>query len=75
MQDAHAVGLVVHPYTFRNEERFLAADYKGNPVLEYIDFINLGMDGYFTDFPGTGNQVREQLTGAFVISPNHPDLT
>ncbi|WP_414561674.1 MULTISPECIES: phytase [unclassified Anabaena] len=74
VQDAHASGLVVHPYTFRNEERFLAADYNGNPVPEYIQFINLGIDGYFTDFPGTGNQVRDQLTGEFVISPDNPAL-
>ena len=67
VKDAHTAGLLVHPYTFRNEERFLAADYKGNPALEYIQFINLGIDGYFTDFPGTGSQVRDQLTGAFVI--------
>lgn len=74
VKDAHASGLVVHPYTFRNEGRFLAADYNNNPVLEYIQFINLGIDGYFTDFPGTGNQVRDQLTGQFVISPDNPDL-
>ncbi|MBE9200382.1 MULTISPECIES: phytase [unclassified Nodularia (in: cyanobacteria)] len=74
VQDAHTAGLLVHPYTFRNEGRFLAADYNGNPVLEYIDFINLGVDGYFTDFPGTGNQVRDQLTGQFVISPDNPAL-
>ncbi|MCG6133882.1 MAG: phytase [Nostoc sp. LLA-1] len=74
VQDAHASGLVVHPYTFRNEERFLAADYNNNPALEYIQFINLGIDGYFTDFPGTGNQVRDQLTGELVISPDSPAL-
>ncbi|TVP63997.1 MAG: glycerophosphodiester phosphodiesterase [Nodularia sp. (in: Bacteria)] len=61
VQDAHAAGLVVHPYTFRNEDRFLSADYNGNPALEYIQFINLGIDGYFTDFPGTGSQIRDQL--------------
>ncbi len=64
VQDAHTAGLLVHPYTFRNEERFLAADYNGDPALEYIQFINLGIDGYFTDFPGTGSQVRDQLTRA-----------
>jgi glycerophosphoryl diester phosphodiesterase len=74
VQDAHAAGLVVHPYTFRNEGRFLAANYNGNPAQEYIDFIQLGIDGYFTDFPGTGNQVRDQLTGALVISPDNPSL-
>jgi glycerophosphoryl diester phosphodiesterase len=60
VQDAHDAGLLVHPYTFRNEERFLAAEYKGNPALEYIQFINLGIDGYFTDFPDTGREVRDR---------------
>ncbi|MDP5337031.1 MAG: esterase-like activity of phytase family protein, partial [Nodularia sp. (in: cyanobacteria)] len=74
VQDAHDAGLLIHPYTFRNEGRYLAADYNGNPEAEFIDFINLGVDGYFTDFPGTGDRVRDQLTGEFVISPDNPAL-
>jgi glycerophosphoryl diester phosphodiesterase len=30
--DAHNAGLVVHPYTFRDEPQFLAADYRLDPV-------------------------------------------
>lgn len=52
INDAHAKGLFVHTYTFRNESGFLASDYKNNPEAEYRQFINLGIDGYFTDFPG-----------------------
>ncbi len=63
VSDAHAAGLLVHPYTFRNEGRFLAADYGGNPTLEYQQFIDLGVDGYFSDFPGTGNTARVLATG------------
>lgn len=74
VQDAHAAGLLVHPYTFRNEGRFLAADYNGNPELEFRQFINLGVDGYFTDFPGTGDLVRDQITAPFVRSPQNPDV-
>jgi glycerophosphoryl diester phosphodiesterase len=74
VQDAHAVGLQVHPYTFRNESRFLASDYKGNPNLEYEQFLNLGVDAYFTDFPGTGDLVRDQLTSPFVRSPSNPEV-
>ncbi|WP_421656302.1 glycerophosphodiester phosphodiesterase family protein [Leptothermofonsia sp. ETS-13] len=74
VQDAHAAGLLVHPYTFRNEGRFLASDYNGNPELEYQQFIRLGVDGYFTDFPGTGDLVRDQITSPFVRSPQNPDL-
>ncbi|MBF2063775.1 MAG: esterase-like activity of phytase family protein [Calothrix sp. C42_A2020_038] len=74
VQDAHAAGLLVHPYTFRNERRFLAADYNGNPELEYRQFIGLGVDGYFTDFPGTGDLVRDQIVAPFVRSPQNPDV-
>ncbi|MBD2113522.1 glycerophosphodiester phosphodiesterase family protein [Nodosilinea sp. FACHB-141] len=72
--DAHDAGLFVHAYTFRNEGRFLAADYQGNPNKEYEQFINLGVDGYFTDFPGTGDLVRDQITSDFVRSPQNPEV-
>ncbi|HEY9761060.1 MAG TPA: glycerophosphodiester phosphodiesterase family protein [Trichocoleus sp.] len=72
--NAHEAGLFVHAYTFRNEGRFLAADYQGNPNKELEQFINLGVDGYFTDFPGTGDLVRDQLTSDVVRSPQHPDV-
>ncbi|BAZ17221.1 glycerophosphoryl diester phosphodiesterase [Calothrix sp. NIES-4071] len=74
VQDAHTAGLLVHPYTFRNEGRFLAADYNGNPELEFRQFIQLGVDGYFTDFPGTGDLVRDQIVAPFVRSPQNPDV-
>jgi glycerophosphoryl diester phosphodiesterase len=48
--NAHAAGLLVHPFTFRNEQRRLASDYKGNPVNEYLAFYELGVDGLFSDF-------------------------
>jgi glycerophosphoryl diester phosphodiesterase len=77
IQDAHAAGLLVHAYTFRNESRRLASDYGSNNNLgaareEYEQFINLGVDGYFTDFPLTGDQVRDQLTDDAVRSPDNP---
>ena len=56
--DAHRAGLVVHPYTFRNEQRRLAADYRGNPVNEYLKFYELGVDGVFSDFPDTAYAAR-----------------
>lgn len=74
VQDAHELGLLVHPYTFRNEGRFLASDYNGNPQLEYQQFIRLGVDGFFTDFPGTGDLVRNQIISDVVRSPQNPDL-
>jgi glycerophosphoryl diester phosphodiesterase len=47
------------PYTFRNEQRRLAADYQGNPVNEYLRFYELGVDGVFSDFPETAFAARE----------------
>lgn len=55
---AHAAGLVVHPYTFRNERRRLAAAYLGNPVNEYLRFYAAGVDGVFSDFPDTAAVAR-----------------
>jgi hypothetical protein len=74
VSDAHAAGLQVHPYTFRNEPRFLPQDYQGNPNKEFEQFINLGVDAYFTDFPGTGDQVRDQFANKLVQSPDNPNL-
>jgi glycerophosphoryl diester phosphodiesterase len=51
IQDAHAVNLKVHAWTFRNEEQYLAPDYQGNPQAEYEQFFKLGIDGVFSDFP------------------------
>ena len=58
---AHDAGLQVHPYTLRNEERFLTLDAEGNPQTpekEFEQLIQIGADGFFTDFPGTGDVVR-----------------
>ena len=74
VSDAHSKGLLVHPYTFRNESRYLASDYNNNPELEFRQFINLGVDGYFTDFPGTGDVVRDQITDTQVRSPQNPTV-
>jgi glycerophosphoryl diester phosphodiesterase len=61
IEDAHAAGLLVHAYTFRNEDRYLAPEYNGNPEAEYEQFFSLGLDGLFTDFPGTGFEVATRL--------------
>lgn len=50
---AHKRGLVVHAYTFRNESKRLLNDYKDDPKAEYKHFYDLGIDGVFSDFPGT----------------------
>lgn len=58
VQRAHALGLVVHPYTFRNEPRNLAKDFGANPVNEYLMFYELGVDGLFSDFADTAVAAR-----------------
>jgi glycerophosphoryl diester phosphodiesterase len=51
VENAHAAGLLVHPYTFRNEAQYLAKEYGGDPAAEYRQFFELGVDGLFSDFP------------------------
>jgi glycerophosphoryl diester phosphodiesterase len=55
---AHQAGLLVHAYTFRNEQRRLPSDYAGNPVVEYLQFYELGIDGLFSDFADTAVAAR-----------------
>ena len=70
--DAHSKGLFVHAYTFRNESRYLASSFDNNPQVEYATFFNLGVDGLFSDFPGTADLVRDQI--AEVRSPQNPSV-
>lgn len=68
VQRAHALGLLVHPYTFRSEPRRLAADYAGNPAAEYLMFYELGVDGVFSDFADDAVAARTQY-----LLKNDPD--
>ncbi len=61
INDAHAVGLKVHTWTFRNEDQYLALDYNGSSQAEYEQFFKLGIDGVFSDFPDTAVTVRNRL--------------
>ncbi len=61
IDDAHGAGLLVHPYTFRREDVFLASDYNGDPELEYEQFYNLGVDGVFSDNPDIAVAVRDRV--------------
>ncbi|SHE55042.1 glycerophosphodiester phosphodiesterase [Streptoalloteichus hindustanus] len=68
VRDAHARGLVVHPWTFRNENAFLPADFRGstNPAdygrafAEYELFLKQGVDGVFSDNPDTAVAARAE---------------
>jgi glycerophosphoryl diester phosphodiesterase len=54
---AHAHGLLIHTWTFRNDA--LPQAYTGGPIEEYLRFYRLGIDGVFSDFPGTAWAARE----------------
>jgi glycerophosphoryl diester phosphodiesterase len=56
--NAHAAGLLVHPFTYRNEQRRLTSNFKGNPINEYITFYEHGVDGLFSDFADTAVAAR-----------------
>jgi len=58
IERAHKQGLLIHTWTFRNEQRRLLSDYKGNPVEEYLQFYDLGVDGLFSDFSDTAVAAR-----------------
>lgn len=58
IRDAHAAGLMVVPYTFRNEAGGLPFDDRGDPEREYRRFYRAGVDGVFTDFPDTALRAR-----------------
>ena len=76
VDDAHARGLLVHPYTFRNENVFLPlelrrpADAMADPALygdafaEYAQFFALGVDGVFSDNPDTAVEARDAFVAA-----------
>ncbi len=62
VRDAHAEGLVLHPYTMRNENSFLPAEFRrGTNPNDYGDafgafkvWFETGIDGIFTDNADTG---------------------
>ena len=54
---AHALGLLVHPYTLRTDQAFLPAGYHGRAEQEFEDFRAAGVDGLFTDFPDVAARV------------------
>lgn len=60
VEDAHRVGLFVHTYTFRNESKYLAGLYQGDPEAEYLAYFGAGVDGVFTDFANTGVAARKR---------------
>lgn len=72
VRDAHAAGLLVHVWTFRPENVFLAADFRDgagedarNPegsVAEMRRYLTAGIDGLFSDDPGLARRAVELST-------------
>jgi glycerophosphoryl diester phosphodiesterase len=73
INDAHQAGLTVQGYTFRPENRFIAADYRDGEgdnsrnvkgsIAEIQHYLRAGLDGFFTDDPGIGRQAVELYQG------------
>jgi glycerophosphoryl diester phosphodiesterase len=67
VDDAHAAGLFVHPYTFRAENAFLPLELRlgtdpwhhGDHLTEFRQFFALGVDGIFTDQADKGVEARD----------------
>lgn len=69
--DAHRAGLLVHIWTFRPENAFLAANFRdgdqpahrspAGSVREIQSYIRTGIDGFFTDDPALGRQALDTL--------------
>ncbi len=65
--DAHAAGLKVHLWTFLAENFFLTKSYRsgidprahGRIGDEIARYLELGVDGFFTDFPLEGVRARD----------------
>lgn len=71
VNDAHAAGLQVHPYTFRAENQFLPLNLRtgSDPthygrILDELDaYLNTGIDGFFTDQADIGVLARTRHQG------------
>jgi glycerophosphoryl diester phosphodiesterase len=57
---AHALGLLVHTWTFRNERSRQPLDDGIAPTNEVLRFFDLGVDGVFSDFADTAFAARVQ---------------
>ncbi|XP_040570474.1 uncharacterized protein [Lepeophtheirus salmonis] len=53
IETIHSYGLKAHLYTFRNEWTDIPWDFGKDPYKEYEEYVRIGIDGFFTDFPAT----------------------
>lgn len=67
VRDAHRAGLLVHVFTLRRENQFMATDFRqgtdpdavGDMGREVRAFLDAGVDGFFTDNPDIGVRARD----------------
>lgn len=67
VNDAHAAGLIVHPFTFRAENNFLPVDLRkgddpavhGEIEAEVRSYLATGIDGLFIDHPDVAAGLRQ----------------
>jgi glycerophosphoryl diester phosphodiesterase len=65
--DAHEAGLLVHIWTMRDENQFMATNFrlgadpnaKGDILAEVTAFLEAGVDGMFADHPDSAIEARE----------------
>lgn len=71
VEEAHAAGLLVRVWTFRPENRFMAADFRSDAgmdarseagsVEEMRRYLAAGIDGFFTDDPALGRRAVDGM--------------
>ena len=63
VERAHKLGLKVHGYTFKNDDLDgMPYSYLSDPYAEYKDFLDTGLDGFFTDYPVTLSHFFDSLS-------------
>ncbi|WP_158880764.1 glycerophosphodiester phosphodiesterase [Rhodanobacter sp. L36] len=70
VRDAHAMGLEVHPYTFRPENQFMprglwlgddpATVNEAGSIAEIRMYLDAGIDAFFTDAPAIGRKALDE---------------
>jgi glycerophosphoryl diester phosphodiesterase len=76
VDEAHADGLLVHVWTLRRENQFMALNYRsgsdpnasGDAIAEDRAFLDAGVDGFFTDNPDLGVEARDDWLGLEQVS-------
>jgi len=59
VEEAHKRGLVVHAWTFRVDA--YPQELFSSPEEEIKRYLEIGIDGFFTDFPDVGVKTRDEL--------------